>query len=216
MREMGHDLLPQDQRRLEGQADPRLPVRGHRTWTMPAASWPPTTSVVTPARPGGPTWRPAVALVLWASIQRYGTPGDEALERLFEARRADTGEAWTSRTSALHLGLRPDGLAGQVGHARHRVRPRRRGEGGADPGGVAGQRRRHALRRRRDRLGTARRGAARTGPSRARWAGPRSCTSPRGRRSRCRTGRTGKPMSWTCPCRATRRRTSTTQCSTWS
>ena len=52
---------------------------------------------------------PAVAQAL--GINPALAPGDEALERLFEARRGDTGEAWTKnkrKISAYDLTASPD------------------------------------------------------------------------------------------------------------
>ena len=48
------------------------------------------------------SWRPDMApgVARALGIDPTMAPGNEALERLFEAKRADTGEAWTSSTSA--------------------------------------------------------------------------------------------------------------------
>lgn len=59
------------------------------------------------------SWRPDMApgVARTLGIDPTQAPGDEALERLFEARRADTGEAWTphKRTvSAYDLTASPD------------------------------------------------------------------------------------------------------------
>ncbi len=59
------------------------------------------------------SWRPdmASAVAQALGINPALTPGDEALERLFEARRGDTGEAWTKNkrsVSAYDLTTSPD------------------------------------------------------------------------------------------------------------
>ncbi len=59
------------------------------------------------------SWRPdmAPAVAQALGINPAMAPGDEALERLFEARRGDTGEAWTKNKrsiSAYDLTASPD------------------------------------------------------------------------------------------------------------
>jgi len=139
------------------------------------------------------SWRtdmaPAVAQAL--GINPALAPGDAALERLFEARRGDTGEAWTAnkrRVSAYDLTASPDkSVTLAIEFARDNAEK-------AALILVVWRANDDAMRYVAGEIGWARRGrAAGTGSSRARWAGRRSCTSRPGQRLRCRTGRTGRP-----------------------
>ena len=146
------------------------------------------------------TWRPDMP-ASWRKaigIDPRQMPRDAEMSRLFEARRADTGEAWSQhkrKLSGFDLVFSPHKSV----TSRGRVRAHAGGERGVLECRRSRQRPRHALCGARNSAGRAKARAARTAPTPARSAGSASGTTPRGQPCRCRTGKDGQTYLFDAP-----------------